>query len=483
MTLSLSAKYFGVSIQRDVWLLAFNCIVVLDLAIWGPLNETFRAKFIFFREENGEDEALKRARSVLIFTNVITVVIVAFLILMPELLAGFIAPGLKGAELAFLLFMIQVIAPSFLFNQIGQILISILNAYNSIYIPEISGFISGIINLAMIILLAPVIGIYALACSYYLGLLLLIVLLVIQVKKMKINLFSQMTAVKLSDAMPFVLFALPFFLPYFAGQIANIVEKSIASTMGTGVVSVLDYARKFSDILLGVLSSVLTTILVPALSVRFAQKDHTGFFQEFRQMYQGGLLLLAGITAMFTACPGAFVAILYGQGSINTATLTQISTLTTLYSWSAVAVFLYAIIGMSLIASKKGKIYALYGIVAQLVMVALNLLFYKKLGTYIFPLSLLAAHFMAVILIFSHLPQRKSLALITLKYLLLLVLVTTLLYGINVSFIKLSSPFLSLLANGSLFLFLMLSLIFVFRLDEGLALRRLYQTLARPQIK
>jgi putative peptidoglycan lipid II flippase len=54
LNLTISAKYFGITQERDAWLLALNSIVVFDMAIWGPINETFRARFLFIKEEEGE---------------------------------------------------------------------------------------------------------------------------------------------------------------------------------------------------------------------------------------------------------------------------------------------------------------------------------------------------------------------------------------------------------------------------------------------
>ena len=63
ITVSLSAKYFGIGMERDVWLLVLAFITTINLAVWGPINETFRTKFIFLREKAGEVEAFRRTAS------------------------------------------------------------------------------------------------------------------------------------------------------------------------------------------------------------------------------------------------------------------------------------------------------------------------------------------------------------------------------------------------------------------------------------
>lgn len=476
LSLYISAKYFGITIERDVWLLSLNVFLIFDMAIWGPINETFRAKFIFIKEEFSEDEALQKASSLLLFTNVITLVLVGIVLWKPRFISSIIAPSYKGEQLMLLHFMIRIMAPSFLFNQINQLLISVLNSYRSIYIPEIAGFISGIINLIVISILAPKIGILSLVYGYYFGLILLLILLIIQVRSSKINLFSKSKKISLSDTKPFILFSLPFFIPYFIGQIALVVEKTISTLLGSGIVSILDYSRKFADILISVLLSILVTMFVPVLSSHFIKKNIKSFVFELRQIYQFGFLLITFVVTILTVCPYAFVSIIYKSGSISNSSLYQISNLTMCYAWATIAIFLYYIFGIGLLSSKKEKYYALYGSVAQIIMILLNLLLYKKLNAYIFPLSLFLSHFIAAGLMLLKLPYgKKELIKITLKYASILIGVVLLMYGFNTYLILASSVLMILAINIVVLLAVLIAMLFLFKLDERLIIAHLYQ--------
>ncbi|MFD0939093.1 lipid II flippase MurJ [Pedobacter boryungensis] len=476
LSLYFSAKYFGVTIERDVWLLAINVLLIFDMAIWGPINESFRAKFIFIREEEGEKEALQKTSSLLLFTNVVTVVLVLLILWKPELISTIIAPTYKGEQLTFLLFMIRIMAPSFLFNQVNQLLISVLNSYRSIYVPEIAGLISGIVNLILIIILAPKIGILSLVFGYYLSLIFLLILLICQIIFKKIKLFSDIKMIKLSDTKPFILFSLPFFIPYFIGQVALVVEKTISTLLGYGVVSMLDYSRKFSDILTNILLSILVTMFVPILSSHFMKNNIKGFVFELKQIYQFGFLLLIFVVAILTVCPYPFISIIYQSGNISDTALHQISKLTMYYSWSTIAIFFYYIFGISLLSSKRGKYYALYGSFAQVIMILLNLLFYKRLNAYIFPFSLFISHLIAACLMLAKLPYgKRELAKSAMKYISILLSIILLLYSINYYFILLNSAFMILFINIFLLTAILLAALFLFKLDERIILINLYQ--------
>jgi len=77
LSLSISAKYFGVSIQKDIWVLTISLITILDTAIWGPINETFRAKFVQIKIHQGENYALETTKSMLIYTTLFSTALVS----------------------------------------------------------------------------------------------------------------------------------------------------------------------------------------------------------------------------------------------------------------------------------------------------------------------------------------------------------------------------------------------------------------------
>jgi peptidoglycan biosynthesis protein MviN/MurJ (putative lipid II flippase) len=471
LTLSLSAKYFGVSIDRDIWILSFSSMILLDSAIWGPINETFRAKFIFIREEEGEKEALNKTKSLLFFTLIISLLLVFLVIFFPNIVAGLIAPSFKGNQLDSLLTMLVYIAPCLLFNQLIQIGVSILNAYESFFIPEISGFITGGINLILIILLAPVIGIYSLLISYYIGLLILLVLILIQIRKKNIPLFSNFNELSFNHFLVFFMFSLPFFVPYFLGQISGIIEKTIVSSIGVGMISVVDYSRKFSEVITSVLSSVMVTVLVPILSLKFSNKKPKEFVNSFLEVYQLGFLILTFTASIFTSCSYSFVSFLYDKGTISKKILIEISQMTIFYSWSAVGVFIYLIFGMALLSSGLGKKYAFLGVIAQVLCICANLIFVKTYGIYVLPISLFISHFICGFLMFLFFPYKsKMILLASLKYISFLITIVFLVRAINYMFLFSTFPLVNILINSIVICSLMIFMFFVFKLEERFVL-------------
>ncbi|SOD20335.1 lipid II flippase MurJ [Pedobacter xixiisoli] len=391
LNLTIAAKYFGVSLDRDIWILALTTILVVDMAIWGPINETFRAKYITTRELEGEAVALEKMNSLLLFTSIVSLGITLIVILFSDLLAQAVAPGFKGNELLKLSNMFIYVAPILLINQLIQIGISVLNAYDIFFIPEIASFGTSIFNIVLTVILAPIYGVYSLAIAYYVGVFLLLGLVVYYVKKLNKNIIRNLFSKKPNTLfLPFLIFALPFFLPYFFGQANTLFEKSLASKLFVGAISSIDYARKFSETFNTVISSVLTTMLIPVLALHYSKNEKEKYVAQFIQMLRLGFLVIILMVTVFTISPNAFVTIVYPTLSYENSN--QIAKLITFYSWGALPIFVYVISGIALMTYGKSKIYAIFGMVAQILNIVINWIGYKQFGLSIFPLSLFFSH-------------------------------------------------------------------------------------------
>lgn len=475
VTLSLSATYFGVSVERDVWVLVSTFLAVICSAIWGPLNEVFRTKFVFIKEMEGEVYAISKTASLIGFMVWIILIVSLFLFLFSEEIAIGMTESLSSFATTLFSTMLVVLIPTFLINQLTSFGISILNAYDTYYLPEFIGVLSGIINLGAIVLLAPIIGIYSLVVSMYLSILILLLVVVVALRKKHIHFGRNVIFFKMKDVKIFLLFALPFFFPYFVGQCNMLAEKWLAAFLGSGNVSSLDYARQFTAILQSVLSSVLTTVMVPMLAKAFAKKNGS----EFARILNENLIVCLGIMCLaipiLVGAAHPLCNFFFSRKSISLESLELIVCLTRLYGVAFIGVLIYLISGMSLLASGKNKQYALWGIIAQLFVLALNILLYRYVNVYVFPISWGISHLISAIFMFSILDVagKGRILLCFAKYLLFILFATLVLYLFNRYFIFQASS-ITLLLNISLLILLVVLLLKDERRNVSLLLKKLF---------
>ncbi|MNV94159.1 hypothetical protein D3C71_1889320 [compost metagenome] len=92
----------------------------------------------------------------------------------------------------------------------------------------------------------------------------------VKIKQQKISLFTSFKP-QFSDFKQYFIFALPLFIPYLIGQINTVVEKRLISKQGVGSISIIDFGKKFPDMVNAVVSSVLLTVLIPVLARAFVK--------------------------------------------------------------------------------------------------------------------------------------------------------------------------------------------------------------------
>lgn len=392
LTVTFSAKYFGVSMEKDIWVLTLTIISTVIGAVWGPINEVFRTKFIYIKEQEGADMALKKTASLVSFIIGVSLVIAILLFLFSPFLSEYMTHNMQAGASGLFVILLLLLLPTLLINELINIGISILNAYDVYYIPETIGFASGIINLFAIIFFANVIGIYSCLIGTYIGNITLLVVILHFLKKKQLTLWHRFHFFSWSDVKVFLLFAMPFFFPYFIGQFNALFEKFLAGMLGSGNISSVEYARQFITVLQGVLSSVLTTIMVPMLAKQYINSHNKEFERTLIDNLMISMLIYVTASVFLLGSTTPLCDFFFNRGKVTGEELANIITLTRSYGLAFWGVIIYLITGMALLASNKGKIYASIGVTTQIVVLGLNYLLCPTYGVNIFPLSLGIAH-------------------------------------------------------------------------------------------
>ena len=89
--------------------------------------------------------------------------------------------------------------------------------------------------------------------------------------------------------------------------------------------------------------------------------------------------------------------VLFGKARVSTAELALIAGLIRLYLAALVPVSLYLVHGIALLAQQKNRIYAVWGVAAQLLSAAFSLSLVHVLGARAFPIALLLSHSLAAV--------------------------------------------------------------------------------------
>lgn len=382
----LSAKYFGTSEERDAWVLGGTIVSVTVQLIFGPINETFRVKYIHLREEESKEIVNEHSFHLISLITIVCVVISVAVFCWPDIITHLFAPGFSVSQNIVLTKMIKILIPSLIVMQLVNIWGSMLNAYGSFFIPDIFSFISVVLNIILIVFLSPFIGIYSLVLSSYISSLLLLIFIY---RELKIKFYYKFKVVFPKKTMfgPFLIFALPFYINYIFSQSDTIVEKALISNMMQGSVSIIDYAKRFSDMSLAMIMSLITTVLTPILAYAHSKHGEEVLIDETQKYFRMMTLIILPLVIIFIVLPNEIVTVLLARGAFSSKNIPITADLLRMYSFGILFSSIYIIYSQVLIAKKKIYVFSIILISLYIVKMLLNYLFYKQFGLIIFPVS------------------------------------------------------------------------------------------------
>lgn len=400
VSVTVTAKYYGVSLERDSWVLAYAVTTTIIMAVWGPLNEIFRTKFVYIKEQEGKEIALEKTSSLVGFVFLATLVIGLILLVFADELAPVLSSSISPQAIPIFTTLLILLLPNLLLTELAKLSISVFNAFDIFYIPEVVSIITGIIGIVINIIFAPIYGIYALVISTYVSAIILFsAILYYQKKANLLSIWKHLIRFDIKEAIVFITFSLPFFLPYFVGQLNFFGEKFLAGQLGQGQLSILDYSRQFISNLQSVLSSVLTTLMVPLLAKAYINKEKEKFVSIFNDNFIFGFGILTCAFAYLVGATEPLCDFFFNRGKVTPYELDIIINLTRLFSVSFIGVYFYIIFGMAMLASNQRKQYATLGVATQVIVFVFNyigIVFIKS--PYVFAFSYGIGHLLSSII-------------------------------------------------------------------------------------
>ncbi|MCR5497359.1 MAG: polysaccharide biosynthesis C-terminal domain-containing protein [Paludibacteraceae bacterium] len=283
VVLYLSVKYFGTTFQRDSWVLSIAFWGIVICLIYSPINDIFRTKYIFIKSREGEEAAIRSVNSLMNLFNLSYLVVALAVFVFATPISTLLAPGFDDEMRRYLYIMIFSLIPFFILQQHSNILIALLNTYESYFYPEIVFLLASIINILAIVFFSDTLGIYSLVVATTLNNVIMVLVLTCMLKR-KVRSFRPISMEGIKWAKPFVKLSLPMYLGALCSQVYLFVEKSLCTHFGEGAVSVFDYARQIANMPYVVFSSIVPIVMTPLLSMAFVKGDEVTFSNEMRRL-------------------------------------------------------------------------------------------------------------------------------------------------------------------------------------------------------
>jgi len=313
----LTARFFGATPLLDSFNAAYTLANLLrQLLAEGALSASFVPVFSRVHQRDGEDAARSLARQAWAVLLIVCPIVVLLGIAASPLLIQVIVPGFEPDQARLASSLTRALFPFLFIVSAGALAMGILNSIGSFFIPAVAPAVSNLAFIIILLAFSKNISIWTMVAAVLIGGI--------------CNMSLQWGAAwrsgypplpsKPDMSNPDMRRMLSLFLPYAAGlslnQINPVISRMLASYLGGGVISVLNFADRIIQLPLGIFVIAISQAVLPMLS-RLDQDDRAGFQTFVRDALRFNLFVVLPASLAIIMLSSPIVHILYVRGAFR----------------------------------------------------------------------------------------------------------------------------------------------------------------------
>lgn len=376
----LIAYYFGAAADTDAFFMAQSTSELLSkLLLGGSIVSVFIPMFVQKVAQSGKAEAWNLALTIIHVAGLAYVALLILVGLFATPFVHFIAPGFSPATSALTVNLLRIMIPAFFLLFMVDLATAILHAVKHFTVPAMLRIIAPTISALAVIILAPTIGVFALAIGVLFGAAVQLALVASTLKKQG---FSYRPRWRLNDpaVKRLLLLVYPFIFSMLATQAAGIVYRILVSDLPVGSLSALKYAEKVTQLLTTVFLTSVAAAVYPLLSEKASRGGASALLPALSSAVRLVFFVSLPITigTIFIRTP--LIQLIFERGSFTTH-----STATTSIALFYLAIGLItngigALFGYTTLALQKTKAAVAVTILSQCAAIALFAYLTPRMG-------------------------------------------------------------------------------------------------------
>ena len=370
------AAWFGVSGQTDAFFFAYGLIIFLA-TIFSPVVESIIVPFIAEFRAKGEDISNFVGRILGLSAAGLGAISIFFLMIMKPILPLLTRFSPEGQDLVYRILLESI--PLFILLVWTSVLAGTLNAYKIFGIPALSPAFRAIVTLVFIFAFKGTMGVHAIALGYVVGEIFRLVVLSFLLRKLNILHFRLLIGWEAKFAE---------FLKTSSYQIIGmsmlaftpIINKTMASWLGPGNVSILEYADRLYIIPITFLSTGLLITILSHWSERYyidgAGQLKNDVWKAVKVVGTAALLL----TAILLLTKDSVVNIVYGYGKFPQRLIDEVGVIFGFYLLGLTPYLLSQVYVRAFLTRKDTRVLLLTAFFMITGTIAFNLVFIRIIG-------------------------------------------------------------------------------------------------------
>lgn len=475
----LLASKYGTGVISDSFIVSLNIPTVLISAVAGAILTNYITVYAD-AEKNGKETASKFNGNLIGVSFIISTVIVLIFMIFTKPIAKLFAAGFGDEELEYLIVLSRITIFCMYFIICAHIFKGFLEYKGKFLGTSLYGILMNTGMIAGIIFSTTenyqILG-FGVIAGYALGFILLSIFAKKNDFQIKFN-----VNVKEEHFKKLVILTLPILLNDAVWQINGIVDKSIASTVGEGYISAINYSHYIVDMISSVFATSLVTVFFPNIVKIFKTKGIEEVKDKTRIILKFVAFIAIPCTVLIAIYSKSIVRVLLFRGAFTEESLNITSTAVSIYCIALLFVCMKTILFKVFYALQDTKSPTKSAIISILINIVLTLILVNFFGYIGIMVATIIASIISTILLFSMFKKKngsllnKALYLNFLKILIAsifmigIIIVTNIftneLYIINDLITIIAKALIGGLCGGILYIIILYIIKFDFKLKE-----------------
>lgn len=374
------ADVYGATIETDIYYIASGFVSGIIESIVKAFFVSIVAVYTNIRITEGKEKSSKLVNALLEILIPVFLVITSIVSITAPCLSIILAPSFSGTQKDILAVFIRILSPLVFFGVFELVFCAVLDSHKQFLLSHSKSFIYSLSVIFSCLFLSSHYGIYALVIAEFISCIFFTFVLFFGVKKL--HEFSLVSLKENPELKSVLLTAVPLIIGNSALQINQIVDKSVASNLGTGVASALSYCHILDQFVTSVLIMNISNIIF-ANFAEFVAKGKTETLETtLSKALNIMICFLSGVSVITLACSKDIVTLVYYRGSFSNEAVNLTALALMGYALSFVTVAIRDLTIKSLYAFKDTKKPMIVTIVSVTINIVFSIIISRYLGIF-----------------------------------------------------------------------------------------------------
>ena len=395
---------YGANAISDVYITSLSIPSILFSTIASALSTTFIPLFLRIDKSKGRNKSLLFANNVFNIVIVLTILMAIFGFIFVQPLVKLFAMSFEGEKLSLAVDFTRIMIFGIVFIGLSNLMSAWLQISGNFTIP---GMISFPYNVLVIggILLSVVGDVRIMAIGTLIGMAsqFLFQLPYAIRKGYKYQLYIN---IRDKDIKKMIFLIMPVFLGIAVNQLNAIIDRSLASTLGDGVITVLNSASRLNSFVMGIFIGTISSVIYPMLSKLSNEDSKNEFIKVITHSVNTVILLIIPISVVAIILAEPVVRIVFERGAFDSNATNMTAIALACYSIGMIGFALREILNKVFYSIQDTKTPMINGSIAMVMNIILNIIIIKFLGYAGIALATSISSLICIVLLFNSLNKK-----------------------------------------------------------------------------